>query len=222
MCGRFTFTQSEETITELFQLAEVPPLSPRYNLAPTQLAPAVIKTSQAQNRQFKWLRWGLVPSWSKDTKIGTKLINAKAETVAEKPAFRSAFKKRRCLVLADGFYEWQQQNGKKQPFYYRLQNGNPFAFAGLWEHWESEEGEGIESCTIITTDANELIRPIHDRIPVILAPNDYDKWLDPEVKEPELLQPLLQPYPSEEMTAYPVSPKVNSPKNDSPECIQSL
>lgn len=222
MCGRFSFTQSEETIAEVFHLDEVPQVTPRYNLAPTQAVPTILITSEAQKRQFKMLRWGLIPGWAKDPKMGARMINAKAETVSEKPAFRSAFKKRRCLVLADGFYEWQEQNGKKQPFYFRLQKGNPFAFAGLWESWEDPEGETIESCTIITGEANDIVRPIHDRMPVILAPNDYDRWLDPEVQKPELLKPLLQPYPSEEMMAYPVSPKVNSPKNDNPECIQKV
>jgi putative SOS response-associated peptidase YedK len=156
--------------------------------------------------------------------MGAKLINARAETVAEKPAFRSAFRQRRCLVLADGFYEWQQQEPKKpkQPFYFRLSNGQPFAFAGLWEHWENGNGEEIESCTLLTTEPNELMKSIHNRMPVILDPKHYDLWLDPEVKKSELLQPLLHPYPAEEMTAYPVSTAVNKPSNDTAECINSL
>jgi putative SOS response-associated peptidase YedK len=170
------------------------------------------------------LHWGLIPSWAKDRKMGSKLINARAETVAEKPAFRSAFRKRRCLVVADGFYEWQQQENKKQkqPFYFRLSDGEPFAFAGLWEHWQDTTGEEIESCTLLTTEANDLMHPIHNRMPVILEPKNYDLWLDSEATKPELLQPLLHPYPPEEMTAYPVSTAVNKPANDNAECINSI
>ena len=221
MCGRFSFTQLAQTVAEKFQLTEVPSLSPRYNIAPTQPVPAVLATEETE-RQFKMLRWGLIPAWAKDTKMGAKMINARAETVTEKPAFRSAFKKRRCLILADGFYEWQQQEDGKQPFYFRLQEGKPFAFAGLWERWEKGEGEPIESCTILTTEANDLMLPIHDRMPVILDPKDYDRWLDPEMQKTEFLQSLLQPYPSEQMTAYPVSTQVNNPKNDRPECIEAI
>ncbi|MCL1465764.1 SOS response-associated peptidase [Argonema galeatum] len=222
MCGRFSFTQSEKIVAEVFQLASVPTLSPRYNIAPTQPVPTVLVDSDDKNRHLKMLRWGLIPSWAKDIKIGAKLINARAETVAEKPAFRSAFKRRRCLILADGFYEWQEQEGKKQPFYFRLQDGKPFAFAGLWERWEKGEDEAIASCTILTTESNELMGPIHDRMPVILDPKDYDKWLDPEVQKPESLQSLLQPYKSEEMTFYPVTTKVNNAKTDSPDCIKKV
>lgn len=219
MCGRYSFTQLAEAITDKFQVKEVPPLSPRYNIAPTQQIATISVNSESSEREFKMLRWGLIPSWAKDAKMGAKLINARAETVAEKPAFRAAFKKRRCLILADGFYEWHTQNGEKQPFYFRLENGEPFAFAGLWEHWEKGEGEPIETCTIITTEANELMRPIHERMPVILDSKNYEQWLDPETKKIELLQSFLQPYPSKEMSAYPVSTKVNSPKSDRPECI---
>jgi putative SOS response-associated peptidase YedK len=170
------------------------------------------------------LHWGLIPSWAKDTKLGAKLINARAETVAEKPAFRSAFRQRRCLVLADGFYEWQQQENKKQkqPYYIRFHDGCPFAFAGLWEHWENADGETLESCTLLTTEPNELMRPIHNRMPVILDPKDYDLWLDVEVKKPELLKPLLHPYAAETMMAYPVSKAVNKATNDTIQCIERV
>jgi putative SOS response-associated peptidase YedK len=171
------------------------------------------------------LHWGLIPSWAKDAKMGARLINARAETVAEKPAFRSAFRQRRCLVLADGFYEWQQQEEKKQkqPFYFHLREKQAFAFAGLWEHWQDDAaGEEIESCTLLTTEANELMEPIHNRMPVILDPKDYDLWLDPKVKNSELLQPLLRPYATEEMAAYRVSTTVNKPIHDSAECIESI
>src|SRR4028118_427515 len=171
------------------------------------------------------LHWGLIPSWAKDRKMGARLINARAETVAEKPAFRSAFRQRRCLVLADGFYEWQQQEDKKQkqPFYFRMGNEHPFAFAGLWEHWQDKEtGEEIESCTLLTTEANELMRPIHNRMPVILDPTSYDLWLNPQMKQRESLETLLRPYPTEEMTAYAVSKAVNKPVNDSAECTERI
>jgi putative SOS response-associated peptidase YedK len=224
MCGRYSQRQSAAIIAQAFQVDNVPELKPRYNIAPTQLVPSILKTSDSQNRQFKMLQWGLIPSWSKDAKIGTKLINARAETVADKPAFRSAFRKRRCLVVADGFYEWHQQenNKQKQPFYIRMKDEQPFAFAGLWEHWQDAHGEEIETCTLLTTEANELMQSIHNRMPVILEPKDYDLWLAPELKNTELLQPLLCPYPTEEMTAFPVSTLVNKPSNDTAECINSI
>ncbi len=210
-----------------FQLREVPQLQPRYNIAPTQLVSTVVPMLDSDavdktiQHQFHQLRWGLIPSWAKDPQMGARLINARAETVTEKPSFRSAYRHRRGLVIADGFYECQRQERKKQPFYFRLQNGQPFAFAGLWERWRSPDGEEIQSCTILTTEANELLRPIHDRMPVILDSQDYDLWLDPAVQNTELLQ-LLRPYKSEVMTSYAVSTKVNNPTNNAPECINSL
>ena len=223
MCGRFSQSQSAQTIAQVFQVA-VPPLTPRYNIAPTQSVATVLQHPEDQGRQFKMLHWGLIPSWAKDSKMGARLINARAETVAEKPSFRSAFRHRRCLVLADGFYEWQQQENQKQkqPYYFRLKDGCPFAFAGLWERWQPADGEAIESCTLLTTEANELMRPIHNRMPVILDPKNYDLWLNPEMKQWESLEALLCPYPPEEMTAYPVNKVVNKPVNDSVECIESL
>lgn len=224
MCGRYSQSQPAEIIAKAFQVENVPALEPRYNIAPTQSVSAVLQASAATNRQFKLLHWGLIPSWAKDAKMGARLINARAETVAEKPAFRTAFRQRRCLVVADGFYEWQQQENakQKQPYYIRLNDGHPFAFAGLWEHWEDNNGEAIESCTLLTTEPNELMRSIHNRMPVILNPKDYDLWLDPEVKKSELLQPLLRSYPTEEMMAYPVSKAVNKPSNDRAECIERV
>lgn len=218
MCGRYTLSQPAEAIASVFQLDEVKS-EPRYNIAPSQLVPTLYQT-ESHARQFQMLRWGLIPAWAKDPAIGNKLINARSETVAEKPSFRSAFRHRRCLIIADGFYEWRRQEGKKQPFYFRLQDGL-FAFAGLWEHWQDPDGEVIDSCTILTTQANEILQPIHDRMPVILNPKDYDLWLDP-MQKPEQLQQLLQPYSSTAMTCYPVSTKVNKPTNDTPELINSL
>lgn len=222
MCGRFTLKQPAAALAQAFHLQEIPELAAQYNIAPTQMVPTVLHNPTCKQYEFQQLRWGLIPAWAKDAKMGVKLINARAETVAEKPAFRSAFKRRRCLVIADGFYEWQRQQGKKQPFYFRLKDGQPFGFAGLWEIWHSPQGEEITSCTIVTTTANELLEPIHDRMPVILAPEDYDLWLDTGVQTPEKLQPLLDPYPAQAMTAYPVSNLVNKPQHNSPECIIPL
>jgi putative SOS response-associated peptidase YedK len=225
MCGRYTLTQSGGAIATAFDLGQVPEVVPRYNIAPTQPVPAILATAEAE-RQFKLLYWGLIPSWSKDFKIGARLINARAETVAEKPSFRAAFKRRRCLIVADGFYEWQRLDTGKQPYYiyvgHQMDDHPPFAFAGLWEHWESSDGDWIDSCTILTTAANDLMHPIHERMPVILPEADYDLWLDPTVQSADKLQALLQPYPSEAMTAYPVSTAVNSPKHDDPALLQPV
>lgn len=220
MCGRFSLTQTED-IASIFQLVGAPSTVPRYNIAPTQPAPAVLVTPESSSREFKLLYWGLIPSWSKDPKIGARMINARAETAAEKPSFRTALKRRRCLILADGFYEWQKRDSRKQPFYFRV-GGQPFAFAGLWEHWQSSEGDTIDSCTILTTEPNDLLRSFHDRMPVILEPKDYDRWLDPTLQDPEKLQPLLRPYDAEKMSSYPVSLEVNNPRHDSPDCIEPI
>jgi putative SOS response-associated peptidase YedK len=222
MCGRFTLITPAEVVAEQFQLIEAPSLSPRYNVAPTQPVAAVRPSPGNGGRELVLLRWGLVPFWAKDPAIGSRMINARSETVAQKPAFRAAFRRRRCLVPADGFYEWQRQEQGKQPFYIRLGDEKPFAFAGLWEHWEGPDETTIESCTLLTTEPNDLIRLLHNRMPVILAPSDYDLWLDPGVQEAELLQPLLRPYPSENMIAYPISTWVNSPRNEGPQCIEPL
>lgn len=222
MCGRFTLNQSASALTEVFHVESIPDLADQYNIAPTQMVATVLHNVESNQREFQHLRWGLIPSWAKDPSIGAKLINARAETVAEKPSFRSAFKHRRCLVVADGFYEWQRQQGKKQPFYFRLQDGQPFGFAGLWEKWRSPDQEEIISCTILTTVANELLQPIHERMPVILNPKDYDLWLDPQVQTSEPLHQVLCPYPAPAMTAYPVSTLVNKAQHNSPECIIPL
>ena len=221
MCGRFTLITPAETIAEQFQLPKVPSLSPRYNIAPTQPVAAVRQPPENEGRELAMLRWGLIPFWAKDPKIGARMINARSETVAEKPAFRAAFRQRRCLVLADGFYEWQRLERGKQPFYIRWRDEGPFAIAGLWEHWQGPEGE-IESCTLLTTQPNDLVRPLHNRMPVILHADDYDLWLDRSVQEPALLQPLLRPYSSADMLAYPISTWINKPENDSPRCIEPL
>ncbi|MBW4644097.1 MAG: SOS response-associated peptidase [Goleter apudmare HA4340-LM2] len=219
MCGRFTLKQPAAAIAQAFDVQLVPDLAAQYNIAPTQMVNTVLCHLESHQRQVQQLRWGLIPSWAKDPKIGAKLINARSETVTEKPSFRSAFKRRRCLIVADGFYEWQRQQGKKQPFYFHLQDSQPFGFAGLWEQWRSPEGQEIASCTILTTAANELLQPIHDRMPVIVAPTDYNLWLDPQVQTPETLQHILLPYPAQAMTAYPVSTLVNNSRHNTPECV---
>jgi len=201
-------------IAEQFALFEVPPFTPRFNIAPSQPVPVVrlVPGQTEPRRELVWLRWGLIPGWAQDAAIGNRMINARAESVAQKPAFRAALRRRRCLLAADGFYEWQRTGRRKQPHFIRMRDDRPLAFAGLWESWEGPD-QVVESCTILTTDANELMRPIHDRMPVILAPAAYEPWLDPTVQEPQQLAPLLVPYPSEPMTAYPVSTLVNSPTN---------
>lgn len=222
MCGRFTQTASPEVIALQFEVADLPLFTPRYNIAPSQAVAAIRIEPEKTERQLVLLRWGLIPSWAKDPKIGHQCINAKAETVAEKPSFRAAFKTRRCLVIATGFYEWQVEGKRKQPMWIGLKSHSPFAFAGLWEHWQPPDGEVIESCTILTTEPNELLRPIHNRMPVILASTAYDQWLDPTVQHGESLKALLRPYPSEELTAYPVSTLVNNPRHDAPDCLEPL
>jgi putative SOS response-associated peptidase YedK len=210
------------TLVAQFDLFEAPAWRPRYNIAPTQPAPTIVIASADPRREFTLLRWGLIPSWAKDPAIGSRMINAQAETAATKPAFRSAFRKRRCFVLADGFYEWGQQGRTRQPYYIRLRDGRPFAIAGLWERWEGASGTPITSCTLLTIAANDLIGAFHHRMPVILDPEHYDLWLDPSVRDPERLQPLLRPYPADAMSAYPVSTRVNNPAHDSPDCIAPL
>jgi len=196
----------------------------RYNLAPTQDGPVVRLNPETRQRQMDLLRWGLIPSWAKEAKIGNSLINARAETVATKPAFRNAFAKgRRCLVAADGFYEWKKdEDGTKQPWRITMKSGGPFAFAGLWENWKDPEGNWVRTFTIITTGPNELMERIHNRMPVILHPDNFGHWLGEKDAPADFLLGLLEPYPAEEMTAYPVSTRVNSPKNEGPELIKIL
>ena len=227
MCGRFTLRTSRKGLVESFDLlnadmadmADMPELRLRYNIAPTQQV-AAIRVRENGRRQLVLLKWGLIPSWADDPAIGNRMINARGETVATKPSFRSAFKSRRCLIVADGFYEWQKRGAAKQPYLTGLESGKPFAFAGLWEHWHHED-QTIESCTIITTTANELMEPLHDRMPVILPPSRYDHWIDPKADRSDL-EKMLQPYPADEMSAFPVSTVVNNPRNDKPECVEKI
>ncbi len=193
----------------------------RFNIAPTQMVAAVRIDPDDSTRQLAQLRWGLIPAWAKDRKIASRMINARAETVADKPSFRAAFKRRRCLILADGYYEWQKGGQIKIPNYIQMKDGRPFAMAGLWESWRDEDDQPLETCTIITTTANELTSSIHDRMPVILEDVDYDLWLDTAVQDRAQLEPLLRPYDSTEMQAMPIGTHVNSVKNDDPGCIES-
>ena len=220
MCGRYTNTGEIRDIRIQFNLDEIFSLFPRYNIAPGQNAPVIVNADGV--RKLAMMRWGLVPSWAKDPSIGNRMINARAETVAQKPAFKRLLGKRRCLVLADGFYEWRREGKRKFPMRIVLKDTRPFAFAGLWDAWKRAEGDELHSFTIITTEANELLRPIHDRMPVILDGESGAKWLDPELTEPRLLTVLLLPLASELMEAYEVSTMVNSPANDRPECISPL
>ncbi len=219
MCARYTLKSKPDVVAAMFGLDIVPDLQPRYNVAPTQAVTAVREAGG--KLACVPLRWGLVPSWAGDLKIGHSLLNARAETVASKPAFRAAFRRRRCLIVADGYFEWKAVGKKKQPYYFRLRDETPFAFAGLWEHWE-RDGQVVESCTIITTEANDLARPYHDRMPVILPADARALWLDTDIEEPRALQDLLRPYPAEEMRFDPVNPVVNSARNEGPECIRPV
>ncbi len=219
MCGRYTLTTDPAALAEHFDLTEVPAdLPPHYNIAPTQQVP-IVRQVEGLGRRLDRVHWGLIPSWAKDPSMGNRMINARAETLAERPAFRAAFRHRRCLVAADGFYEWKPIDGNKQPYWIGLQDRRPLAFAGLWEHWDARDGsDTVESCTIVTTDADTVVRPLHERMPVILRPEDYDAWLDPQAK-PDALQHLLTPFESEELVAYPVSRAVNNPRNDNPDLL---
>lgn len=222
MCGRFTLRTPLKQVADAFDLeptllADGVEWPARYNIAPTQDV-AVVRQGSGEGRKLSWLRWGLIPSWADDPAIGNRMINARGESLATKPAYRDAFRRRRCLVVADGFYEWKQQARPKQPYHIRLADEQPFAFAGLWDHWERGE-LSIDSCTIVTTDANELLRPLHQRMPVIVDPADYATWLDPQCQEPETLEALLTSYAADRMTMSPVSTVVNSARSDSPQCL---
>lgn len=222
MCGRFTLTASPKVLAEAFPGLALPAdYTPRYNITPTQ---NVLVIANRAERQFEFMRWGLVPSWAKDDSVGNRMINARAETLAEKPSFRAALKKRRCLIIADGFYEWQTLPGQKtkQPQFIHLTGQTPFAFAGLWEFWQPAGRNPLLSCTIITTEPNPLMAAIHNRMPVILPPNHYDHWLDPGELPGEAAQSLLTAYPAEAMNHYPVSNEVNRPTADHPRLILPL
>lgn len=218
MCGRFSLLTNVKALIERFKIdnAEVRP-EPRYNVAPAQMVSTVI---EANSRHLVSMRWGLIPHWAKDSKIGNKMINARVESVATKGVFKPALKKRRCLILADGFYEWQKVGSTKTPFYIRMKNKEPFAFAGLYEKWKSPSEKIIQSCTILTTEPNALMKPIHNRMPVILKEDDEATWLDTGNEDVDSIIKLLKKYPANQMEAYEVSTYVNSPKNTGSQCIR--
>jgi putative SOS response-associated peptidase YedK len=222
MCGRFTLFESDKILSKEFGVSGFPPLSPHYNIAPSQSVAAVRASSAGTGRELVLLRWGLIPSWSKDSAIGNRLINARAETAREKPSFRNAFRRHRCLIPTNGFYEWQRQERGKQPYFVQMREERLFAFAGLWDRWESPDKGVIETCTILTTAANAVLAPIHERMPVILPPTEYSRWLDPGLLNTDSLAPLLAPFPPEDMLAFPVSPRVNSPTVDDEKCMAPL
>ncbi len=217
MCGRFALPTPENLATH-FNLRTCPEIEPRYNIAPSQDIAAVRLMADSANRELVLLKWGLVPFWAKDKKIGYKMINARAESVGNKPSFRAAFRHRRCLIPAGGFFEWDHSAPAKQPYYIRRNDSELLAFAGLWEHWQGQDDEIIESCTILTTEANTLVGKIHDRMPVIIEPIQYAGWLDPQTNSGTLLS-MLKPLPDWKMLVYPVGKAVNNPKNDNPLCL---
>ena len=221
MCGRYSITADVGALAArfAFQNEDLPSYKPRYNTAPTQ---EVLTVTKNGGSHAQYMRWGLVPFWAKDIKIGYRMINARSETVSTSNAFKNALKKRRCLVIADGFYEWKLEGSKKTPMYITLKGHEPFAFAGLWETWKSPEGNIVPSCTIITCEPNELIATIHDRMPVILPQEAEDTWLRPDLEDWTVLKSFLIPFPAGSMQAYHVSDLVNSPKNDTPECIEPM
>ncbi len=220
MCGRFTLSATLTTLTKTFPEFELPDqIIPRYNITPTQ---EVAVVANDKNTKIQFFRWGLIPSWAKDPTIGNRMINSRSETLAEKPSFRTAYRRWRCLVLADGYYEWRKEpgGGAKTPFYIRMASEKPFAFAGLWEQWQpSRDADTVLSCTILTCPPNEILERVHNRMPVILDYDAYDLWLEPTNQKPAELNHLLKPYPADEMTAHAVSRLVNQPKNDRAECI---
>jgi putative SOS response-associated peptidase YedK len=218
MCGRYTQMATWKELVEYFNLVGVQPaeVTARYNVAPSQQV-SVVREDDKGERHLSFLRWGFIPSWSKDGKIAP--INAMSETVGEKPMFRSAFKKRRCLLTATGFYEWKKVGARKQPVHFRLRSGHPFAFAGIWETWHAADGEVVETCALLTTEPNELVKPVHNRMPVILAPHDYEQWLDPAMQDTVALQPMLHPFAAKFMEATHASDYVNNARHEGPECL---
>ena len=228
MCGRTTLTATPEELAEAFALdaAEVPALEPRYNIAPTQPMLAVRVDAARRRRRLSPLRWGLVPRWAGDPAVGARMINARSESAATRAAFREPFRERRCILPASGFFEWRRVDRSRQPYLFRLRDGRALGLAGVWDRWrppaDAEGGEAIESCAILTTPANELVARLHDRMPLILHPDDYGRWLDPALQDPRALATLLRPFPAEEMMAVPVSPRVNNPRHDDPSLVQPL
>lgn len=221
MCGRYTLRTRLNLLLELYAAESQIEWEPSFNIAPTQDVLALRGFPDARGRELVLLKWGLVPSWADDPKIGNRMINARAETIAAKPSFKTSLKRRRCVILADGFFEWRKKDKVKQPYFIHMNHDRPFAFAGLWESWK-KVNPPLESCTIITTTPNALMSTLHDRMPVILDHDAIQTWLDPNIEQPEKLLGLLRPYPEQDMEAYPVSSLVNSPRNNASECVKPL
>jgi putative SOS response-associated peptidase YedK len=222
MCARYTLATPASTLARLFDVDVLVDLIPRYNIAPSQLIPAV-RLNMQNERELVMFRWGLIPSWASDPSLGNKHLNARAETVGERPSFREAIRHRRCIIPADGFYEWQEtESGKKQPFLIRRSRPGTMAFAGIWDCWVGPDDRMIESCSILTTNANKLLKPLHDRMPVILEPSEYFRWMDRDITGIEQLQPMMRTLPDDEVSFFPVSMKVNNARFDDPVCVEPL
>lgn len=222
MCGRFVLSAAPTEIAEHFGLDAVPDLQARFNVAPGQMIASISDPGGKPRSVLSMRRWGLVPAWAKDQKIGNRLINARAETVAENPSFRSALRRRRCLIPADGFYEWAGSKGSKHPYFIGFERRALFGFAGLWERWTPPEGEPLESCSLLTTAATENLRALHDRMPVIVDPVDYGLWLDPDVGQPDLLSPVIDRNLGSALAFYPISKRVNDVRHDDPRCLDAI
>ncbi len=223
MCGRYRLGRGREAFVKYFGTdADDLDWSPRFNIAPTQDVPVVRQDRSEPKRSLSLLRWGLIPRWAADASLGAKLINARSETVADKPSFRACLRERRCLVPADGFYEWKRESKSKQPYCFALSDDSPFAFAGIWDRWRAPDGSALETCSILTTGPNSLMADVHDRMPVILARDAYDLWLDPAFKNVEDLTALFRPYHPDGMKKYPVSTRVNDAANDDPQCAEPI
>jgi len=221
MCGRLTLRNPGEAVAAVFSLHEIPDLLPRFNIAPGQAVAVVRQRPGTVERELAFLRWGLIPASANDPSIGDRLVNARSESAAIKLSFSQAFRSRRCLVVADGFYEWQRTDGRKQPYFVGFKKDRPFGIAALWDRWE-KGNKPVESCTILTTDANSLIKPIPDRMPVILSSDQYDAWLDAGCQDSEKLTKLLRPYPAKDMLAYRVGTLVNDPQHEVVQCIARI
>jgi putative SOS response-associated peptidase YedK len=218
MCGRFVLENTPEQIMKVYRLSSLPDLSPRYNVAPGQQI-AVVRQHNGGDRELAFLQWGLVPPWAKDPAIGYKMINARSETVQEKPSFKQALQARRCIIPVSGFYEWEKSGRDRIPHYIHLRGGDVMSLAGLWERWKSPEGVELQTCTILTTSANSLIKKLHDRMPVILHREEFGLWLNKDIDDVKQLAELFHPYPSDQLAEYVVAKEVNSPGNDSPRLI---
>jgi len=223
MCGRYRLSRRKQIVEEYFDSpSDEQDWAPRYNIAPTQPVPVIRQHPKEPIRVLSLMRWGLIPSWAKDSSVGASMINARSETAHEKPAFRDALKYRRCLIPADGFYEWQRKAGSKQPFCFEVNDGELFAFAGIWEGWKNPDGAWVKTCSILTTTPNAVTSAIHDRMPVILDVSNYDLWLDPGMQDVAAVSELLKPYDARLMRCYPVSTRINHVANDDEECSRPI